>query len=77
MIDILNKCHTGPRFINNDYLSVLFMTLKVQDQGRIQQLFIGGGGGGRKGPNLGSERTVELFLWQITFHREDHAFLNL
>ena len=29
------------------------------------------------GPNVGSERTVELFLWQITSHRDDHVFLNL
>ena len=25
------KCHTGPRFINNDYLTFLFITLKLQD----------------------------------------------
>ena len=25
------KCHTDPRFINNDYLTFLFITLKVQD----------------------------------------------
>ena len=25
------KCHTEPRFINNDYLTFLFITLKVQD----------------------------------------------
>ena len=25
------KCHTDPRFINNDYLIFLFITLKVQD----------------------------------------------
>ena len=33
MIDILiiDKCHTDPRFINNDYLTLLFITLKVQD----------------------------------------------
>ena len=30
MIDILNKCHTDPRFINNNYLTFLFITLKVQ-----------------------------------------------
>ena len=32
VIDILiiNKCHTDPRFINNDYLTLLFITLKVQ-----------------------------------------------
>ena len=28
-------------------------------------------------PNVGSERTVELFLWQITSHRDDLVFLNL
>ena len=26
----------------------------------------GGGRGGRGGPNFGSERTVELFSWQVT-----------
>ena len=31
MTDILNKCHTDPRFTNNDYLTFLFITLKVQD----------------------------------------------
>ena len=31
MIDILNKCHTDPRLINNHYLTILFITLKVQD----------------------------------------------
>ena len=25
------KCHTEPRFINNDFLTFLFITLKVQD----------------------------------------------
>jgi len=34
-------------------------------QGRIQEFFIEGEMGGR-GPNFGSERTVELFLWQMT-----------
>ena len=28
-------------------------------------------------PNIGSEMTVELFLWQITSHRDDLVFLNL
>ena len=36
MIDIRDKCHTDPRFINNDYLTFLFITLKVQD---IRYLF--------------------------------------
>ena len=27
MIDILNKCHTDPRFIHNDYLIFLFILL--------------------------------------------------
>ena len=31
MIDILNKCHTDPRFINNDYVTFLLITLTVQD----------------------------------------------
>ena len=31
MIDILNKSHTVPRFINNEYLSFLFRTFKVED----------------------------------------------
>ena len=31
MIDTLNKCNTDARFINNDYLTFLFITLKVQD----------------------------------------------
>ena len=31
MIDILKKCHTDPRYVNNDYLTFLFITLKVQD----------------------------------------------
>ena len=31
MIDILNKCHTDPRLINNHYLTILLITLKVQD----------------------------------------------
>ena len=31
IIDTLNKCHTDPRFINNDYLTFLFATLNVQD----------------------------------------------
>ena len=31
MIDTLNKCRTGARFINNGYLTFLFITLKVQD----------------------------------------------
>ena len=41
--------------------------------GRIQELVLIGG------PNFGSERTAELFLWQIiiTSHRDDHSFLNL
>ena len=30
-IFILNKCHAGPRFINSDYFTFLFITLKVQD----------------------------------------------
>ena len=30
MIDNLNKCNTNPRFINNNYLTFLFITLKVQ-----------------------------------------------
>ena len=25
------KCHTDPKFINNDYLTFLFITLKEQD----------------------------------------------
>ena len=33
---ILNKYHTDPRFINNDYLTFPFITLKVQD---IHNLF--------------------------------------
>ena len=33
---ILNKCHTDPRFTNNDYLTFPFITLKVQD---IHNLF--------------------------------------
>ena len=37
MIDILNKCHTDPRFINNDYLTFIFITFKVQD---IHYLFL-------------------------------------
>ena len=37
MIDTLNKCHTDPRFINNDYLTFLFITLDVQD---IHYLFL-------------------------------------
>jgi len=36
MIDILNKCHTDLRFVNNDYLTFPIITLKVQD---IQYLF--------------------------------------
>ena len=36
MIDILNKCHTDPRFVNNHYFTFLFTTLKVQD---IRYLF--------------------------------------
>ena len=39
----------------------------------IQEFLIGKGGGGR----VGSERPVELFLWQITSHTDDHVFLNL
>ena len=31
IIDTQNKCHTDPRFINNDYLTFLFVTLNVQD----------------------------------------------
>ena len=31
MIDILNKCHTDPKFINNDYVTFLLVTLTVQD----------------------------------------------
>ena len=34
-------------------------------------------GVGREGPSFGSERTVKLFLWQITSHRDNHMFLNL
>ena len=30
MIDIQNKCHTDPRFANNDYLTFLFITLKIR-----------------------------------------------
>ena len=33
---LLNKFHTDPRFINNNYLTFLFIALKVQD---IQYLF--------------------------------------
>ena len=46
-------------------------------QGRIQEFFIsegGGGGGGGGGGPFFSERTVELFLWQITSYRDDHVF---
>ena len=32
MIDILKKCNTDLRYINNDYLTFLFTTLKVQDK---------------------------------------------
>ena len=32
MIDILKKCNTDLRYINNDYLTILFTTLKVQDK---------------------------------------------
>ena len=32
MIDILKKCDTDPRYINNDNLTFLFTTLKVQDE---------------------------------------------
>ena len=44
-------------------------------QGRIQEFFIseGGGGGGGWGRHFCSERTVELFLWQITSYRDDHV----
>ena len=28
---ILQKCHTDPRFVNNDYLKSLFVRLKVPD----------------------------------------------
>ena len=35
-IDIPNKCKNDPRFINNDYLTFLFKTLKVQN---IRYLF--------------------------------------
>ena len=31
MIDILNKCYTDPRLINNHYLTILLITPKVQD----------------------------------------------
>ena len=31
MTDILNKCDTDPRFMNDDYLTFLFITPKVQD----------------------------------------------
>ena len=31
IIDILNKCHGDPRFINNDYFTFLFIPLKVRD----------------------------------------------
>ena len=30
-INILNKCHGDPRFINNDYFTFLFIPLKVRD----------------------------------------------
>ena len=30
-----------------------------------------------RGSGVGSERPVELFLWQITSHTDDHVFLNL
>ena len=43
------------------YYNGMFDLITLQ----IQELFIGGGG---EGPNLVSERTVELFLWQITPH---------
>ena len=46
-------------------------------QGRVQEFFISEGGGGGRGGGWGrnfcSERTVELFLWQITSHRDDHV----
>ena len=32
--------------------------------GADPEIFDGGGGGG--GPNFGSERTVEIFSWQVT-----------
>ena len=35
-------------------------------------LFGEGGGGG----NFSSERDFELFLWQITSHKDNHVFLN-
>ena len=43
-------------------------------QGRIQEFLFRGGGGGGWGRNFRSERTIELFLWQITSHRDDHVF---
>ena len=49
---------------------------RKKNQRRIQEFLLGGRGGG-VGPNFGSERTVELFLWQITSHRDDHVILNL
>ena len=47
-------------------------TVLTSKLGRILEFLIGG-------PNFGSERTAELFLWQIiiTSHRDDHSFLNL
>ena len=58
------------------YIYVREGSLGVQCQGRIQEFFIAGGGGGS--PNFGSERTVELFCGnEITSHRDDHVFLNL
>ena len=31
MIDVLNKCHTDPSLIDDDYLTFRFISLKVQD----------------------------------------------
>ena len=41
-------------------------------RGGSRNFLFGEGGGG----NFSSERDFELFLWQITSHKDNHVFLN-
>ena len=36
----LHKCHTDPSFINNDYLTSLFIRLKVPDLPFLKKVFL-------------------------------------
>ena len=57
---------TSKHFPDSGIRIPLHLRATITFQGRMQEFLIGGAGVGWGGPNFGSERTVETFLWQIT-----------